>query len=89
MDIKASPEVKLSQPIICTTGNASNIKYSSATLNGTVENYNKEDENVKFVFLYSTNEDIQNSSDGRTIEATCDDNGNLTADISGLTDNLP
>lgn len=87
VDLKASPEINISPSIKCTTGNASNINYSSATLNGTVENYNKEDENIKFVFLYSTSEDIQNSSDGRTVEATCDEDGNLTANITNLIDN--
>lgn len=68
------------------TGEATAIKTTTAKLNGTVENFEKADENIKFAFLYSKSEDIQNSSDGRTVEASCDDNGNLTADISDLTD---
>ena len=79
--------VTVVQPAIkIETGEATAIKTTTAKLNGSVENYDKEDENIKFAFLYSKSEDIQNSSDGRTVEASCDDNGNLTADISDLTD---
>ena len=52
------------------TGEATAIKTTTAKLNGTVENYDKEDESIKLAFLYSKSEDIQNSSDGRTVEAT-------------------
>ena len=72
--------------IIIETGEATNIKTTTATLNGKMENYDKDDKSFKFVFLYSTSEDIQNSPDGRTVEAACDENGNLTADLSDLTD---
>lgn len=68
------------------TGDATEVKTTTVKLNGTVENYDKEDEGINFVFLYSTSEDILNSSDGRTVEAICDDNGNLTSYISDLTD---
>lgn len=86
MDMIAEPFAEVFNTTI-TTFSALNIKTTTATLNGFVENYDKEDESIKFVFLYSTSEDVLNSSDGRTVVATCDDNGNLTADISNLTDN--
>lgn len=85
-DVKASPEVKLFQPIKYITGNATNIKKQSATLNGTVENYDETDENIKFAFIYSTSEDILNSADSRSVMATYDGHGNMTANISGLAD---
>ena len=69
-----------------TTGEAKNIKESSATLTGTVENYDPSDESVQFVFFYSTSSDVMNASDGKSVVATYDNNGHLTAEITGLSD---
>ena len=68
------------------TGEFTDITETTATLNGSVENYDKADKSIKFAFLYSTSEDICNSSDKRIVEASCDDNGNLIANLSDLTD---
>ena len=69
-----------------TTGDATDINTTSVRLNGTVENLELATEDVILAFLYSPDEDILNSSDYKTIEVTNDSEGNLTTEISGLTD---
>lgn len=73
-------------PVSVATGDVSNVKANSATLSGTVENYAPSGESVQFVFFYSTNSDVMNATDGKSVVASYDNNGYLTAEISGLTD---
>jgi hypothetical protein len=71
---------------ILTTGEVKDKTANSATLSGTVENYAPNEETFQFAFFYSTSSDVMNSSDGKSAVATYDNNGNLTAEISGLKD---
>lgn len=71
---------------VLTTGEVKDKTANSATLSGTVENYDPNEETFQFVFFYSTSSDVMNSSDGKSVVATYDNNGNLTAEISGLKD---
>lgn len=71
---------------VISSGEAINIETSSATLVGTIENEYPADERVKLAFFYSTDEDVMNSVSGKSILATYNSNGMLTANISGLND---
>lgn len=72
--------------IMVTTGGATNVMTTSVTLNGTVVNLDKAKESVKLAFLYSTDQDILNSTDGKTVVVTPDGEGNMTVNISDLSD---
>ena len=71
---------------VLTTGEVKDKTANSATLSGTVENYDPNDETFQFAFFYSTSSDVMNAWDGKSVVATYDNNGNLMAEISGLTD---
>lgn len=64
-----------------TTGEFTNITKTTATLNGTVENYDPTDGNVKFAFILSVQPTLQ---DQRIIEATYEGNGIMRANVEGL-----
>ena len=68
------------------TGDATNTTSSSVSLNGKVENLDKAKEGVKLAFLYSTDQDILNSTGGKTVVVTPDGEGNMTVNISDLSD---
>lgn len=72
--------------VVISSSDAINVKTTSATLTGTVEGYDPADESIKFAFMYSNESDLANSSNGVTVPAQYDGNGNLTAEISGLSD---
>ena len=79
-------EINYDENPILTTGDAASITINSATLTGTVEGYDPADESIKFAFMYSNESNLANSSNGVTVPAQYDGNGNLTAEISGLND---
>ncbi len=70
--------------VVVTTGNVTNVQTSSATLTGTVENYDPTDESVILSFKYSTDADVLNSASGTSVVATFDGEGGVTANIAGL-----
>lgn len=72
--------------LVYTTGEVEDKTANTATLTGSVENYNPSDESVSFAFFYSTSSDVINASDGKSVVATYDNNGNLSAEITDLSD---
>lgn len=76
---------RTSQPSVTySTGAATNVKTTTATLNGTVNFYAPNDESVKFKFFYHTDEIVLN---GQSVDATYDGVVSVEASISDLQDN--
>ena len=73
-------------PVFVFTNDVTNIKTTSATLTGIVENYDPMDESVILAFKYSTDADVLNSDNGISVVATYDGEGGVTANIAGLKD---
>lgn len=81
----AGCNVRPVQPgITVKTSEATDVKVVSATLNGKVDNYEALEGTVTYAFCYSTDEDVMNSFNVRTITATDDGNGNFSATIDDL-----
>ena len=70
-------------PVTYYTGKATEVNVTTATLNGTVNYYDPNDESVKFKFFYHTDENIFN---GKSVEVTYDGNVSMTANVSDLKD---
>jgi len=71
---------------VCSTGKAVNITSNSATLTGTIKNYDPTDETAQYIFFYSTDYDVMNSSYKKSVPAQYDGNGKLMATVNNLTD---
>ena len=70
-------------PVTYSTGEATAVDATTATLNGTINYYDPNDESVKFKFFYHTDANVFN---GKSVTATYDGNISLTASISDLKD---
>lgn len=68
------------------TGEAKDIKETSALLTGTATGFDWTDERVKVAFYYSTEPDVINSTSGKSVTASYDENNGLSASLSGLCD---
>lgn len=68
------------------TGDAKEIKETSAILTGTATGFDWTDERVKLTFDYSTEPDLIHNANGKTVIASYDENYGVSASLSGLSD---